>query len=287
MQAQSCEARLCVRQMHSGAATAWSYAALPFAVGACAATCHRGGLVFAGGEASSCASDRVFAYSEASSMSESPFTALPTLSRGRITLGLHSVVDNDHALFALGGRGPKALASVECLRADSAEWRTDIPSMESARFSFASSVVSDGCLHVAGGVGSNDVPFERHERFDAAAGRWLSCCALPHSLSGLGSATLCGALAVCGGFSLRGPVASCVLYDCRSDSWIRRADMLAFRTAHACVTLDDQLFALGGVPLWGQEEHSVEVYDSRADRWSGATFALPAKLIGFAAALVE
>jgi N-acetylneuraminic acid mutarotase len=114
-------------------------------------------------------------------------TSLPTPREHLAAVAL------DGRLFVIGGRWPGRgnLATVELYDPDLGTWDR-APDMPTARGGLTAAAVGER-LHVTGGEDFERSPsctFSQHERFDPAAGHWLTLAPLPTSRHGLASAAV-------------------------------------------------------------------------------------------------
>jgi N-acetylneuraminic acid mutarotase len=184
-----------------------------------------------------------------------------------------TLLANGKVLVA-GGRGygtiTGSLASAELYDPATNSW-SDVGYMATARDNFTATLLSNGKVLVAGGVGKSSA-----ELFDPLTNTWSLAAPMATARSSP-TATLLpnGKVLVAGGSGRNGtPLASAELYDPITDSWSAAASMAEARARNTATLLDNgKVLVAGGdgvgPGLMGRLT-SAEVYDPGTNTWSSA-----------------
>ena len=111
------------------------------------------------------------------------------------------------------------------------------------------------------------------ERYDIRANRWKRLRSMPVGLNHPTAAAYRGKLYVHGGYTGRRDLTSAtgrlLVYNPRTNRWARLPRSARLRAAHGLAVVGRRLYAFGGKNNTG-ELRSMEVYDFKRRRWSGA-----------------
>ncbi|CAF3272592.1 unnamed protein product [Rotaria socialis] len=200
------------------------------------------------------------------------WTTIARMIYARNRLGVGTI---DQCIYAVGGSsGQQLYSSVErySVLSDSEVW-TEVASMHTPRIGLAVCTHSR-LLYAIGG-------FDGHRRltdvesYNPDTNIWRHEKPLLVGRSGAAAASLAECIYVVGGYasdSVDGPMQLDVVerYNTLTQQWSLVQPLNCRRSALSCVTLDKQLFALGGYD--GKHFSSVvEVYDPEKDEWTFGT----------------
>lgn len=200
------------------------------------------------------------------------WTALPELPR---PAGEAVTAVIDAHLHLAGGRRPTGEANANwqdhtdtgehfVLHSIGGAWETAAP-MPTARNSAAAAMIRDD-WHIVGGrtvAGGNT---GAHEVYDAREDRWRAAAPMPQVQGGLAAATVDDRLYAFGGEFFQpepgGVYAEAWVYSPNEDSWAPIPDMPSPRHGLGAVTLNDEIYVIGGALGVGGQDTSaiVEIY---------------------------
>ncbi|XP_036344634.1 kelch-like protein 17 [Rhagoletis pomonella] len=172
---------------------------------------------------------------------------LPPMGRAR---SFPVVLSLNKSIYAIGGQYD---ASVERYSPVSG-WRC-VSNMSSQRYS-AGAVVHDGKIFIMGGWDGRS-SLKSVERYDPSLNSWTKC-------ADMNAVRRCPAVAVHNGciYVLGGGSEIVERYDPQSNKWTKICSLSVSCNAMACVSMDDQLWAIGG-----NTTNSVSVYNAERDEW--------------------
>uniref|UniRef100_K3XF28 DCD domain-containing protein n=1 Tax=Setaria italica TaxID=4555 RepID=K3XF28_SETIT len=168
---------------------------------------------------------------------------------------------NDKIFAIGGGDGSVVFSEVEMFDPALGRW-IDSLSMRQNRFAPAAAVFN-GSLYVTGGYDGNISA----ERYDPREGFWallpsMSVRRGSHSVAVLGEA-----LYAVGGYDGSNRISTVEIFDSRANSW-RMGSPFSIARGYGCaITMDDNLFYIGGINDAGETIDTVEVYNERQG-WS-------------------
>jgi hypothetical protein len=180
-----------------------------------------------------------------------------------------TLLDNELVLAVGGG-----LASAELYDPASGSW-TFTGSLNTARFGHAQTLLPNGMVLVAGGVGDWPTVLASAELYDPASGSWTATGDLNTTRYGA-SATLLpnGKVLVTGGQHVEGccvvSLASTELYDLVSGTWSTTGSLHTARRSHTATLLPNGMVLVAGG--YGTSDFDVlasaELYDPAIGSWS-------------------
>jgi N-acetylneuraminic acid mutarotase len=129
-------------------------------------------------------------------------------------------------------------------------------------------------LHIIGGYGEGRVDRAYHHVYDPGQDRWYDAAPLPRGANHVAVVADAGRVYALGGFieQNRNPDPNAYAYDVAADRWTPIAPLTRPRGAAAAVALEGRIHLIGGASEPTMERASVgwhEVYDPKADRWTG------------------
>ena len=129
-------------------------------------------------------------------------------------------------------------------------------------------------LHIVGGYGEGRVDRAYHHVYDPGQDRWYDAAPLPRGANHVAVVADAGRVYALGGFieQNRNPDPNAYAYDVAADRWTPIAPLTRPRGAAAAVALEGRIHLIGGASEPTMERASVgwhEVYDPKADRWTG------------------
>lgn len=160
--------------------------------------------------------------------------------------------------------------------------------LRSPRSSHTATLLDDGRVLVAGGIGSKSQPVSSAELFDPVSGTWRVTKAAPGTaryegvavlLSGSACGQSCGKVLFAGGFGPK-PIESVELYDPRADEWSATADLATPRGGPVGVMLNGpgcgancgKVLVAGGYFFAGGHNDVAagiaEIYDPASGTWA-------------------
>jgi len=161
----------------------------------------------------------------------------------------------------LAGRSSPALAG------SSGTW-AQTGSMSMARAGHTATLLNDGRVLVAGGVGSSGGNLASAEIYDPTTGTWTRTADMSQGRA-YHTATLLsgGEVLVAGGRGSGG--SSAELYDPVAGRWSATGSMAAARSHHAAALLaGGEVLVAGGVGSTGADLAGAEIYDPRTSAWA-------------------
>ncbi|MEO0465214.1 MAG: kelch repeat-containing protein [Pseudomonadota bacterium] len=197
------------------------------------------------------------------------WASVPTLPRPAGE-AVTAVIDAN--LHLVGGRRPAAEANATWQdHTDTSEhfilggldsvWETAAP-IPTARNSAAASMIGEN-WHVVGGRTVADGNTSAHEVYDAREDRWRTVAPLPQGQGGLAAASLGGKLYAFGGEYFQpspgGVFSESWVYSPNEDAWSSIPEMPSPRHGLGAVTLNDEIYVIGGALGVGGQETSARV----------------------------
>jgi hypothetical protein len=170
-------------------------------------------------------------------------------------------------VFSVAGHdGNEPLRTGEVLDIQNQVWRAIRP-MNTARVYAAAGAAAPNKFHVFGGQNLEYAALADCEVYDALLDAWLAGPPLSvarRNAAGIGTSD--GRVLAIGGFDGEGIVSSVEGLDGRMKSWVNLAPLGTARSSASVGALrDGRIFVCGGTT--GARLNTVEVYDSRANRW--------------------
>ncbi len=218
---------------------------------------------------------------------------LPHMPLSLADPALSLVGDAVHIVGGFSAMGP----ATAHLRFDTEQLQwTELPPLPIARAN-ATAVTIDGNLYVIGGYNSDrgGARSDNH-RYNVAAQQWSTATAALFPASGAGSAVVDGEILLFGGFDNQTESTAVQRYSPSSDSWTLGTPMPLARSEFSAVTVDDQIYLIGGNVLSitssagvtptmkALSSTVVSVYDPRQDSWREVA-PLPVGRVAYAAAV--
>ena len=150
--------------------------------------------------------------------------------------------------------------------------------LNTARYAHTATVLEDGTVLVAGGIGVGGVRLRSAERYDPVRNLWTALPEMREARSAHASTLLAdGRVLVTGGVGEpqpgRGPVelASAELFDPVTATWREAAPMHGPRALHAAVLLGGGRVLVAGTPGVAATRTAAEIYDPAANAWTDAS----------------
>ncbi|XP_004536159.2 kelch-like protein 17 [Ceratitis capitata] len=177
---------------------------------------------------------------------------LPNMTHSR---SYHSAALLNGKMYAIGGfNGRTSLASVEVF-SSTGGWR-EVCNINTPH-EYAAAVTLNGNIFVMGGRNNFEV-LNSVERYDPTTDNWTYCANMNYSCEFPGAAVHKGFIYVVGAEEAE-------RYDPQRDVWTMISSLPTNNQQHACISLNNQLWAIGG---WcGQRTDCSYVYDDESDRW--------------------
>ncbi|MGQ0644390.1 MAG: kelch repeat-containing protein [Elusimicrobiota bacterium] len=156
--------------------------------------------------------------------------------------------------------------------ATSSVWRAaGAGSISSARYFHTATLLPNGKVLVAGGVGT--ATFSTAQLYDPAAGTWAATGSMLSTRQLHAAALLAsGKVLVSGGWDGSGiTYSTCELYDPQAGTWSSTGSMLSTRDLHSATLLNSgKLLVAGGEDVSGNRRATAELYDPALGTWSSA-----------------
>lgn len=176
-------------------------------------------------------------------------------------------------IYVMGGSAPgNGFSSLEEYDPESDTW-TKKASMSTVRCYFAACAVN-GKIYAIGGWKDWENALLTVEEYDPTANKWTRKADMPAAKGYFGSAVVNDKIYIIGGTPpppwSQPAVATVEEYDPATDTWTRKADMLAPRSAFATSAVNGKIYVFGGIYLKGDGKviSSMEEYDPATDTWS-------------------
>ncbi|XP_067634726.1 kelch-like protein 28 [Eurosta solidaginis] len=191
------------------------------------------------------------------------FKELPSLKHSRY---LHCVVTLNDKIYVIGGWGGtqnQILQSVEVYSA-SKGWR-QMKGMITARYN-ACAVVLNGKIFVMGGCNERDL--NSVECYDPSMNCWTQCIDMNEVHSSPSATVHNEQIYVIGGcnqMEISPTLERCS--DPRNNKWIKRRSLKIGRWGFGCISIDNQLWAIGGYT--NDCTNCVSVYNEGQNKWIG------------------
>lgn len=183
------------------------------------------------------------------------------------------------------------LASAVCYSVNTNSWRTNVPSMHTARGGPAT-VAIGGRMLVFGGIDAMGYsrPLATCEAFDPITNRWTAMpsmsTARAHACAVVWRGISLQAF-VFGGRNSYGELSSVECFDPTLNQWSAVAPMTIARSRAAAVILSGRgLVVMGGYNITGVQQ-SAELYDPATDQWTTMSWELPKRLCDFGAHCID
>ncbi|XP_036339272.1 kelch-like protein 5 [Rhagoletis pomonella] len=184
------------------------------------------------------------------------WSTLPSMAQPR---GWPSVISLNGSIYAIGGWTTiiQRTNSVEIYKPGNG-WDF-VSSMSTAR-SGAGAVVLNGKIFVMGGW-DGSYQLKSVECYEPSSDSWTQCASMNEGHSLPGVAVSNGCIYILGSeMALSCKTVEC--YDPQNNKWTKICALRDGRYGIGCVSTDDRLWAVGGIP-----SNSVSVYNSERDEW--------------------
>jgi len=184
--------------------------------------------------------------------------------------GLAAATVNNR-IYAIGGENGTYVGTVEEYDPATDSW-TSKADMPTPRVGHAAAALN-GKIYVFGGE-SGGLSLTTVEEFDPATNTWSTKSPMPTARRWAAAAVIGNAIYVVGGCSVScyydgtGSLATVERYDPASDTWLTSAPMPTARWALAAATVNDKIYAIGGLGNHGVHYTTIEEYSPTADSWS-------------------
>ena len=185
-------------------------------------------------------------------------------------------------IYAMGG-SPEAsfpsIATVEAYDPTTDSWSRLTDMLEA--LDGATAIQVDGKIFVIGGTQFNSLTQERIsistvEEYDPETNTWAKKTEMPTPRYTLSSCVINGKIYVIGGmistFQMVTPeyaTQAVEVYDPRTDTWAKKADMPAPRAGAAAAVLNGKIYVFGGTDIdFGSATSTIFEYDPNSDAWT-------------------
>ena len=188
------------------------------------------------------------------------------------------------SILVVGGvdRYSTVMATSFCHSISTNSWRTDMPSMQTARWGPAS-VAIGGRMMIFGGTDPHDQILASCESFDPTTNEWSALPPMSTPRACAFAAVWQDCAFVFGGYSDGvGPLSSAERFDPMLNRWFHIAPMLNKRWNAAAVAVPDR-----GIIVMGTTLISADLYDPATNQWTTMSWQLPKPLRSFAAHCID
>ncbi|MGZ8181375.1 MAG: kelch repeat-containing protein, partial [Methylobacter sp.] len=202
--------------------------------------------------------------------------ATPALSVARI---FHTAnLLNDDSVLLVGGENDPALRKPDTFVTDSVEAFQNgniesLPALHTARAKHTATLLNDGTLMVAGGIGQDGKPLNAVEIWDPVERQWRDAPQLAMARS-MHSATLLsdGRLMISGGLNADGmPLNSVEIWNPSSNTWSAGKPLIYPLQAHASSLLaSGNVLVMGGLTLKDMAAERAMLWSKASEEWRPA-----------------
>ncbi|XP_047054911.1 kelch-like protein 22 [Lolium rigidum] len=170
-------------------------------------------------------------------------------------------------IFAIGGgNGSQSFSEVEMFDPAHGSW-IHSPSLQQSRFTTTATELN-GVLYVAGGYDFNkDSYLQSLERYDPREGFWTQLTSMKTKRACHSVAVLGETLYALGGYDGNQMVSTVEIFDPRANSWRISSPFSVPRGYGCAVTVNDNVYLIGGTSADAESVETVEVYNERQG-WS-------------------
>ncbi len=147
--------------------------------------------------------------------------------------------------------------------------------------------VLGGKVYVPGGLLETGGASTKVEVFDPATNTWSALVRLPFAMHHLGAAAVGGTFYIIGGYQGNQflPTNRVLAYEPIAQRWVEKAPMPRAHGAHVVVSMEDKIYAIGGVSTGGVQNTNLR-YDPAANTWE-ARAPMPSRREHLAAAVID
>ena len=189
------------------------------------------------------------------------------------------------SIFVVGGYSGRPLPTSVCYSLDSGTWRSNVGSMDTARYA-AASVAIGGRMMVFGGFSYRYLA--TCESFDLTTNEWSELPPMSTSRSNASAIVWQGRAFVFGGHNSSGVLSSAECFDPIANCWSAIAPMCTPRYYASGVAVPGRgLLLMGGHDGFSPVVESAELYDPATNKWTLMPWQLPKAVFDLAAHCID
>ena len=176
---------------------------------------------------------------------------------------------DDKIIVAGGNNGFDKLASAEMYDMPLNKWKR-ISSLNHPRYG-NTLVPCQGCLHVLGGIGANNVYLSSVEILNSSGGYWVESQPMLQPRAWFAAVTCDNAIYAIGGQCSPDAITrtkTVEKFNPDQKQWVYVCEMNIERCGHAASVINDKIYVVGGLDKNNRPVHTIECYTPLLDTWS-------------------